>query len=298
MSEPRRPPIFILGAPRSGTTLLRLMLDSHPCISCGPETIFFTDMRSIFDRAWSHLELYGFPREYWRERMAEFLDAPLRAYAGKRGKPRWAEKTPQYTLHVGFLAEVFPDAQFIHILRDGRDVVASHLARWGFRSAWCSVDVWRSSINHARRFGVEALPARYLEVRYEDLVRSPKPTMRTLLEFLGEPWDDAVLRYETASHDIQPTYAEHTRQRREESGAQAAVYESRIGAWRRELGWILRLRLRWRAGALLKSLGYTESPDRRARNAGAGENDVGFARCRDNVVAFNKRPHMCAKMCK
>src|SRR5437667_10431218 len=85
-------PIFLVGCPRSGTTLLRLILDSHPEISCGPETHLLGPMHRMFDR-WSSLQLFGFERDYWYEKMADFINSFQTEYAQRRGKTRWADKT-------------------------------------------------------------------------------------------------------------------------------------------------------------------------------------------------------------
>src|SRR6266513_2346410 len=181
-------PIFIVGCQRSGTTLLRLMLDSHPNISCGPETRFLQDFAKLTSESWDRLSLYGFPKSYWLE--AE--------YAKSRGKTRWADKPPRYALSLGYINELFPTSQIVHVIRDGRDVVASHRDRWGYWSAVKAVAKWARYIRSARRVGDRLPGDRYTEVRYEDLVLDTGATMRSLLQYLGEPWDDAVLHHDQA----------------------------------------------------------------------------------------------------
>jgi hypothetical protein len=66
-------PIFIIGSPRSGTTLLRLILDSHPNISCGPETHFLVDLSKIVNVHWEQVEAFGFDKAYWHQKLASFL---------------------------------------------------------------------------------------------------------------------------------------------------------------------------------------------------------------------------------
>lgn len=250
-------PIFILGAPRSGTTLMRLVLDAHPAISAGPETRFLLDLAKIFGQHWDRLERFGFDRAYWIEKVASFFAGVHEDYAAARGKRRWCEKTPRYTVIADLLAELYPDARFLHVLRDGLDVVASHRDRWGWRAAYDAIDDWRALVRKARRFGERVGPARYLEVRYESLVEDPEGALRPVFRFLDEEWDDAVLRFDDREHDAPAKYEEHTRRRREESGAAGSIYAGRVGVGARELDPLLRLLFRRRAGKLRRELGYT-----------------------------------------
>lgn len=249
-------PIFIIGSPRSGTTLLRLVLDAHSGISCGPETSFLLDLQRILGPHWAHLSLYGFNETYWQRKIADFFATFQNDYAQRRGKVRWAEKTPHYTPQVGFLHTLFPDAQFVHLIRDGRDVVASHLKRWGRREAVRSILRWRSHVTVAQRFGAHVKPAQYYELRYEDLARQPETTLRGLLGFLQEDWEEGLLDYLNTPHDVMPTYGAQLARHRQNTGDTANIYASRIGAWRTELPWYLRLLFYRRAGNLLQALDY------------------------------------------
>ncbi len=250
-------PIFVIGCPRSGTTLLRMMLDSHPRLSCGEETHFLRELQPIVGERWPLLETYGFPREYWLERIRELYERFQADYLARRGKARWVDKDPVYTLCLPFIAEVFPTAQYVHLVRDGHDVVASFRERWGYRSALrVARTEWARYVDGARMFGA-GLPAdRYHELHYEALVASPEPTMRALLGFLAEPWDDAVLHFDEAPHDATERYGRFTAERRRQSGESGAIYRSRVGAGRSSLDPVLRALLRKSAGSLLRELGY------------------------------------------
>jgi Sulfotransferase family len=251
------PPIFVVGCHRSGTTLLRLLLDSHPNISCGPETGFLTDFARITrDPMWPHLRQYGFPKEYWHGKVAELFDSFQTDYARARGKLRWAEKTPNYALHLDYVNELFPTCQVIHIIRDGRDVVASHLDRWGYISAVKATRKWPLYIDRTRRAGARLPAHRYREVRYEDLVGDTEAVMRGLLDFLGEPWDEGVLQYDQRPHDVQPRYVAFSSGRRVATKEQQSVYRSRVGAHRQELSPPLRLLTQLVAGRTLRALDY------------------------------------------
>jgi hypothetical protein len=256
MSTPAQPPIFIVGCQRSGTTLLRLMLDSHPDISCGPETRFLSDLAKITTLHWTRMSNFGFDKDYWHRSIAQFFETIQRDYAASRGKTRWADKTPRYALTLGFLDQLFPSCQVVHVIRDGRDVVASHRHRFGYRSAVKAAEKWPRYIRAAREAGARLGPERYREVRYEALVADPKGTMQELLDFLGEPWDDAVLHHDDYLHDVAHKYAAFAQGRRQQGQEATAVYQSRVGAGRTELGLPLRMLLRLRAGRELRELGY------------------------------------------
>lgn len=251
-------PIFIIGCARSGTTLLRMILDSHPRISCGEETKFLTDLEPIVGAHQRLLASYGFDRAWWLDRVREMYGGFQAAYMEKRGKARWAEKTPSYTMHLGFIEELFPEAQYIHIIRDGRDVVASFRDRWGYRSGVRAANsIWAHYVRTARDFGKDLPPGRYRELRYEALVKDTEPTVRALLAFLGEEWAPQVLRYHEVEHDTTERYATFTAKRRQAAGDDAAIYRSRVGAGKRALDPVLKALLARSGGSLMSELGYT-----------------------------------------
>lgn len=256
MTSAAPPPIFIVGCQRSGTTLLRLMLDSHPHISCGPETRFLADLDKVTRQNWKRMSHFGFDKHYWHRSMARFFETVHQDYAASKGKARWADKTPRYALLLDFIDQLFPHCQVVHVVRDGRDVVASHKHRFGYRSAVKAAEKWPRYVRAARKSGSRLGQRRYHEVRYEDLVADPKATMGGLLEFLGEPWNDAVLHHEDHLHDVADKYAAFARGRRREGNDSSVVYRSRVGAGREELDLPLRVLLRLRAGRELRQLGY------------------------------------------
>ena len=252
-------PIFIVGCQRSGTTMLRLMLDSHPNISCGPETRFLQDFAKLTSESWDRLSLYGFPKSYWLDKAAEFFDSFQTEYAKSRGRTRWADKTPRYALSLAYINDLFPTCQIVHVIRDGRDVVASHRDRWGYRSALKAVEKWPRYIKAARRVGERLPDDRYIEVRYEDLVLDTEATLRTLLADLGEPWDRAVLEYDKQQHDVAGRYEQFSKARRADAptNGDSPVYRNRVGSHRREVDPLLRFLIRVRSGPTLRALGYT-----------------------------------------
>jgi len=256
MTTSDHPPIFIVGCQRSGTTLVRLMIDSHPNISCGPETRFLADLAKVTTENWTRLSHFGFEKDYWHRSIAGLFETIQHDYAASRGKTRWADKTPRYALSLDFIDELFPSCQVVHVVRDGRDVVASHRHRFGYAAAVKAAEKWPRYIRAAREAGARLGPGRYHELRYEELVADPKSAMRELLEFLTEPWDDAVLHHEDFTHDVADKYAAFAGGRRQEGRDSGAVYRSRVGAGRKELGLPLRMLVRVRAGRELRELGY------------------------------------------
>ena len=251
------PPIFVIGSPRSGTTLLRLILDSHPHISCGEETHFLRDLEAIVGRNWDLVASYGLDREWWLDRIRSLYDDFQAEVLSRSGKTRWAEKDPTYTLYLGFIEELFPEAVYVHLLRDGHDVVASFRDRWGYTSAARAARTeWARYVQAARALGTRLPRERFLELRYEDLVSNPEAEGQRLFDFLGEAWDPAVLDFDPTEHNATDRYQWFTAQRRQAGGDAGTIYQSRVGAGGRSLDPVLRTILRRRSGALLRELGY------------------------------------------
>jgi len=227
-----KPPIFIIGVPRSGTTLLRTMLDSHPNIAAGPETPWLCahQPRSIGALVeYLCSDKHGFVPSYGGSRAEviaaarAFVDSLLTGYATRRGKRRWAEKTPENLLHLPFLIELFPDARFIHLSREGLDVglstsitaphrkgISAHLERRLKLAPGLEVDnsVFNAVLRQGhweRKISAGLSGRAVLRIAYEDLVHSPERTMRGVLGFVGEPFDEAVLNYTRVAHD-QPAW--------------------------------------------------------------------------------------------
>ncbi|MBI3853517.1 MAG: sulfotransferase [Verrucomicrobia bacterium] len=200
-------PIIIGGSQRSGTTLLRVILDSHPHIACGPETSLLTGgfLPGKLSRR------FDFPvEEIWQlhERAtdhAHFVELFLTQYAANRGKTRWAEKTPQNVSYLPFIFRHFPSAKFIHLVRDGRDAVCSIRTHPKFRMMNGQQVV--TNVRRPLRPCIESWlrdteagmcwrgHPQYLEIHYEKLVTDLEPTLRQLCEFINEPWHAAMLEY-------------------------------------------------------------------------------------------------------
>jgi hypothetical protein len=283
---------ILVGSPRSGTTLLRLMLDAHPLLAIPPETGFIpavaalsgtsTQRRAAFaarltlSSGWSgNWPDFGLSAEsLWAKLQAvEPFDSSTglrvfyQLYAGRFGKPRWGDKTPLYCRHLQRIQDVLPEARFIHLIRDGRDVAVSLRRRWFSpghsieRQAW----FWRRNIERARR---EASCCRhYLEVRYEALVLNPEATLRRICAFIDLAFDASMLLYwkhaaeRLAEHQQRVDAAgsvllSQAQRQLQQQCAAAAPDPGRIGAWRGELRRDEHWRFRLVAGRLLDQLGY------------------------------------------
>ncbi|HXE80339.1 MAG TPA: sulfotransferase [Vicinamibacterales bacterium] len=208
-----QPPFFVIGSPRSGTTLLRNLLRSHPALAVSPESHFVPILYRaagdpVDERSRTRL-IRRILNTHWvrgwriEARVEDFdgcvtyADIVMRLYriaAGPKRDVRQGDKTPGYAREIPTLERIFPGSQYIHIIRDGRDVALSLAQVWfGHRHVYTAAHYWRDHVLDARRDGRPLGPGRYLEIFYEDLLRDTERTMRTVCEFLGEPFDPCVL---------------------------------------------------------------------------------------------------------
>lgn len=226
------PYVFVVGCPRSGTTLLQRMLDAHPDLAVANDTHFIPRaVHSVVggsaaeacsparkDRLvrWTR-DYHRFPRLGLDAEAVERSDAASRTYpqfvsalyaelAQQRGKPLAGEKTPDYVRYLPLLHRLFPRTRTVHIIRDGRDVALS-LLEWatpkkgpGRLSLWRREPVgvcalwWRSQVE-GQRHGPELPTGSYLEVKYERLVASSREILERISEFLGLRFADEMLAF-------------------------------------------------------------------------------------------------------
>lgn len=166
---------------------------------------FLDDLRRL-----PTLRDWGVPLEEVRARLqpgatlGEGIAVVYEVYAARQGKRRWGDKTPMYMQHLRLLERLFPDALYIHLIRDGRDVALSFLSMpkgivtetWAHpRTPGGFACQWRSEVIAARRLARRVGPARYLEVRYESLVRDPESELRGICDFARLPYEPAMLDY-------------------------------------------------------------------------------------------------------
>ena len=196
-------PVYLVGSERSGTTMLRLMLDAHP------EVAFFSEFEFAVDHVTPD---GGFPSvAVYRQRMSrdrgfhdsgfdfvdtdsypEVVDGFLRQKRERDGKP-----VVGATVHMGFdrLRHVWPDCRFIHLIRDGRDVARSCVPMGWNGNAWGGAERWLEAERAWDRIEPTLREDEYVEVRFEDLVTRPQRELERVCEFLGVGYDEAMLGY-------------------------------------------------------------------------------------------------------
>ncbi|MBV9773637.1 MAG: sulfotransferase [Gemmatimonadetes bacterium] len=294
-ADPRAHPMpIVVGSPRSGTTLLRLMLDSHPELAIPPETGFLAlapKLRgsgdSLRERFFHAVTAFGEPAPAWpdfeipaetfREALQEIspFTAPAgfrafyRLYAERFGKARWGDKTPLYCLQMDTIRRVLPEARFVHLVRDGRDAALSLRKMW-FSPGWeieKQAAYWRRCVLAARRAG--AGRPDYLEVRYEELVLDTRTTLQRICAFVDLPYHEAMeshhlrARERLGEHkgrsapDGTPLLSREDRLAQQASTMQAPD-PGQVAAWKERMSAEDRARFRSVAGDLLRELGYEE----------------------------------------
>jgi hypothetical protein len=272
-------PFFIVGVHRSGTTLLRYMLSSHSRIYIPPESDFIpyfflrnpaaslsqeriaAMLAIVFNRYRFVSEWQGDPPDVGTfvanmpaRTPAAFLDTLYDTYTRQNGAERWGDKTPIYASYMDLIHEIFPRAQFIHIIRDGRDAVLSMLRK--YEQEEFHVDVffaarnWVRRITKARSSGALLGSDLYYELHYESLVQDPETELRRICDFLGETFEPAMLA--------------HYRLASEREAADSHFFDivrkpltsRRIGLWREQMTPADQRLVQHVAGRLLAELGY------------------------------------------
>jgi len=282
------PAPFVVGVGRSGTTLLRLMLDAHPRLAIPAETHFVPELIAreqagghaqelvaeiVGSRTWGD---FGIDPERLSARVHELADGAvagvLRAFyelcAEQRDKPRWGDKTPVYVAHMRTIAAVLPEARFVHLIRDGRDVALSRRERGmgAGKPIGDAARLWRRRVESARK-QARRLRGRYLELRYEDLVASPEAELRRICALIELEFEPAMLDYHRAAADrlaelgdLDPAGTRPGRSGAERRRAHAPAVRppepERAGGWRERMGEADRAEFEAEAGPLLAELGY------------------------------------------
>ncbi len=300
--EPSPAP-FVCGVTRSGTTLLRLMLDSHPDVAIPGETHWVPKLIKAQERRkhsgdeladlivdhkrWGdfHLEASELRASYNALDPVTAADA-IRAfymlYAEREGKSRYGDKTPGYVKEMRRIQRVLPEARFIHIIRDGRDVSLSHLRmNWGPETYAESARLWRNRIRKARKMAPDL--DHYLEIRFEELVGDTEGVLRRVCDFIELEFDPVMLGYhERAEGRLAEKARELPRKNRPNQPAEARIEShrlarepprsDRIGMWRERMTPAEVAEYEAVAGDMLITLGYelaSEAGEERAREKGA-----------------------------
>lgn len=252
-------PFFIVGSGRSGNTLLRAILCGHGELAVPPESyvlgVAVREYRKfgflswpelvdvVLDRFASHPQFAAWDTDLAPVRaalldrpdeqrsLARMLDAVYRAWASAHmpGARRWGDKTPTNVYHLPRLDAVFPDAIYVHMLRDGRDVVASYLEAGLSGCVEEACERWQESVRLVRRFARRVPGRRFLEIRYERLVREPETVVRKVCGHLEVDFEPAMLNHRERIADLGDTDARH------HAGLDRAINDASVGSWRDRL---------------------------------------------------------------
>lgn len=256
MSDDR--PIVVGGCYRSGTSLVRRLLDSHPRIHCGPEVKFFRDFHSDYlgvEDPIAHLRFLSGARSLLPE--AELLDVLGAAFveiheraAGAAGKRRWADKVPENVVFLDEWERILGEGWvFLHVARNPLDTLASIEEQVFPRSIPAGleerIDLYVEYAEAGLRFAAEH-PERYVRLLYEDLVDSPEATVRALMEALGESFDPGQLAINASPHQrgLEDPKA----------SAPTAVHRDSVGRWREILSSAAAETIAERSGAVWSRL--------------------------------------------
>jgi hypothetical protein len=282
-------PIFIVGVPRSGTTLLRVLLDSHSQILALPETPWLlgtygddASLRGLLNglsegRYGIVRNVAGMEREDVRQAGLNFLEKLFRPMLARRGKSVVAFKTPADIRHLDFVTEFLPDARYIHITRDGRDVAMSQLAKKGrffhdlreYRRL-SYANVFRRWVEWEQKVRATLYRGglKVVHLRYEDLIADPERELRRIMDFLGLPFEHAMLDYAAQDHDYPAWEAGST-----DVAGHGGISAQSVAKWRGAKMSIEMLHTLLRYDPFLVELGYPSSglkPNWSARMAVAG----------------------------
>lgn len=271
----QKPPFFVLGSQRSGTTMLRLMLNNHRNLCIPHETGFITeffakaggygDIRNaevqkalLKDIGANHHvtrgKLIPQPGEVLSLPIVDYrslVDAIFQAHIAQFDKPRWGDKTPSYTEDIDVLRQIFPNAKFIHLVRDGRDVLVSQKnIEWFSRNVVRLIRDWQWKVSIAHKVG-QVLGDDFLEIRYEDLIRQPEEKLREICAFLDEDYDPDMMSYNEVGKDTVPEESI-----RWHKNSIELPNPNKIGAWKTKLSSSEKILFDDIAGDTLELFGY------------------------------------------
>ena len=202
-------PIFVLGFPRSGTTLMEQTLSAHPHIVAGDELPLINDLTGLMPRMLN--SPLGYPEalaELWMGDQREALDN-LRDYYLQKvaqmgiltpGATRFTDKMPLNETHLGLIALLFPEAPLIHVIRHPLDIMVSAISNHFTHGFFCASALETAALHYVRVMDLvqtyrREMALRYLQVRYEDMVTDQEATVRSVLDFVGEPFDPKCLQF-------------------------------------------------------------------------------------------------------
>jgi hypothetical protein len=214
MVEYKKFPIFIFGCQRSGTSILRRVLDSHSNIACPPETGFLVQLSKIYEikRVLNCVNSLGFTDQNVLDEMKHFTSYFLENYCLKKGKKRWAEKTPHYVNHMETIDKMFNrDVVYIGIIRNGMDVAYSLCQyNWsilddylnnGYEKPVAAIKFWKKQTEKIINFKNKIAKDRMFLINFEELTNTPNIILPQIFDFLDERWENSILDYSSFEHD-------------------------------------------------------------------------------------------------
>ncbi len=259
MTSNSKPPIFILGCQRSGTSLMRRILDSHSNIACPPESSFIVKLAGVYEveRCIKSFNDMGFTKADVLEQMRIFSAYFFENYAKSKGKQRWVDKTPHYVNHLDTIDLMFKkEVLYIGIIRHGLDVAYSLYGfDWGVLRPYltdgiekpiATVRFWRDQNSKLLRFK-DKVKERFYLLKYEDLTTQPRQVLKPVFEFLDEPWEETILNYNEFKHN--PGFEDPKMSRYENIQPNSGNYKN----WPLDL----QRRVYQEARTLFERLGYT-----------------------------------------
>jgi tetratricopeptide (TPR) repeat protein len=202
-------PIFVLGFPRSGTTLMEQTLSAHPRIVAGDELPLINDLTGLMPRMLN--SPLGYPEalaELWMGDQREGLDNLRDYYLQKVGQMHiltpeaawFTDKMPLNETHLGLIALLFPEAPLIHVIRHPLDIMVSAVSNHFTHGFFCASALETAALHYVRVMDLvqkyrSEMALRYLPVRYEDMVTDQEATVRSVLDFIGEKFDAKCLEF-------------------------------------------------------------------------------------------------------
>jgi len=281
-------PIFIIGCPRSGTTLLANMLNRHSQIASGTETHFF-DFVSRRNYNWKEFTLTSFTQLLAESRIQDFIQAAgiskekliknykqdpqskyqstleidqfykkevfdilMNSFLDSRSKTRLCENTPQHLYYVEEILTLYPQAKFIHLIRDGRDTTRSLMQMpWRPNGLLNNARFWVQNLKEAskviNKLGTDSI----LEIRYEELVLKPEDSLKQICDFLEEQYQPDLLDNSKDQATIYSTWESSWKQK-----TRTKLNTDSINSWQTELDKDSQALLNWYLKDILTGLGY------------------------------------------
>jgi len=248
------PHIFVFGAPRSGTTLMKLILGAHPnLISFGYETglFMYRDIYKFTYEGFTATDIATLIEQ--SQDIVQFYDQFTQRITQKNGGQRFIEKTPQHVLRLKFLLKHFPNAKFINMIRDGRDGYCSarhHQNVPQGKSIIRYASYWKKCINARLKQGEKE---NIIDVKYEELTQNPEQIVRQIMAFLGEEYDAKQI---DSQYYSQNTITQDSRQ--EFRKLSKSIDQLSQGRWKKELTESEVQQFHKIAGRELEILGYVK----------------------------------------